>query len=148
MASSVANVDDLAYAVMRKCCPGPFTFLLDRSRNLPKLMHDKRKTVGIRIPECELIRAVVDGLGKPVATASVPGCVEDLVTRGGKLLPQFGYQVSESFGHGIELILDLGEESPAAESTILSLLDGRIELVRQGLGDASSLGFGGQGDSP
>lgn len=142
MASSVSNVDDFAYSHMRRCCPGPFTFLLDRSKNFPRLMKDKRRTVGIRIPDSPLIQAVIELFGKPIATTGVPPCIEEGEDRQ-KQLPRFGYQVHEVFGHAVDLTLDLGEESPAGESTIVSLVDGMIEVVREGMGALSCLGFVG-----
>lgn len=141
MASSVANVDDFAFSYMRKCCPGPFTFLLDRSKNLPRLMKDKRRTVGIRIPDCTLILSVLHQFGKPLATTGVPPCMDDIASVGDKISAKFGYQVQESFGHAIDLILDLGEESLGAESTIVSLVDGRLEIVREGVGSLAQLGL-------
>lgn len=133
MASTVANVDNFAFAHLRKACPGPYTFLLDRSRNFPRLMKDNRRTVGIRIPDCPLALAIVEHYGQPLATTSVPPCTED-PRDGIKVPPKFGWQVAESFGHAVDLILDLGDESPAGESTVVSLTDGQIELIRPGLG--------------
>ena len=133
MTSTVANVDNFAFAYMRKVCPGPYTFLLDRSRNLPRLMKDKRRTVGVRIPNCPLALAIVEHFGRPLATTSVPPCADD-PRDGSKIPPQFGWQVFEAFGQRLDLVLDLGEELPGGESTIISLVDGQVELVRQGIG--------------
>lgn len=133
MASTVASVDNFAFSYMRRVCPGPYTLLLARSRNLPRLLKDKRRTVGIRIPACPLALAIVEYHGKPLATTSVPSC-GGASTLDGNLPPKFGWQVHEVFGHAIDLTLDLGEESPAGESTIISLVDGRFEVIRQGLG--------------
>lgn len=133
MTATVANVDNFAFAYMRKVCPGPYTFLLDRSRNLPRLMKDKRRTVGVRIPSCPLALAIVENFGRPLATTSVPPCADD-PRDGSKITPKFGWQVFEAFGQRLDLVLDLGDESPGGESTIISLVDGQVELVRQGIG--------------
>src|SRR6516165_2143378 len=70
-----AIVDNQVYRVLRRFLPGPYTFILPATREVPKLVQMKRKTVGIRVPDCETTRALARGLGRPVVstTAVQPG---------------------------------------------------------------------------
>jgi len=127
MASTVANIDQPAFRLLRKMWPGPYTVILPRNRNLPKQLKDKRKVVGVRIPSNNMVRELVEKLGRPIATTSVPELSQGLT-------PQFGYQVFEAFGHGLDLILDLGTEVPGVESTVVDLSEGGLEIIREGAG--------------
>ncbi len=133
MATQVANIDHSAYRFLKKAWPGPYTVLLTRSRSLPRQIKDKRPIVGVRIPDSPLVLALVDYYGKPLATTSVP------VVHGEVL--RAGYQVAEQFGHGLDLVLDLGQEMVGAESTIIDLSSGAPLLVRLGDGDPVLFGL-------
>ncbi len=128
MVSGIANVDNTVYPFLKRIWPGPFTMILERSRNLPKLIEDKRRVVGVRIPDSRLVLGLIQAYGKPLLTTSVPE-QED----GGSAT--FGYQIEEQFGHLIDLILDLGLEVPRRESTIIDFSAGTPELIREGVGD-------------
>jgi tRNA threonylcarbamoyl adenosine modification protein (Sua5/YciO/YrdC/YwlC family) len=138
MASEYVTIDNGAYRLLKRAWPGPFTVLLPATRAFPRQLKDKRRVVGIRIPASPLIAAVVDKLGRPLATTSVPplpphagGDAE------GTVRARFGYEVMEAFGHGVDLVLDLGTELPGLESTIVDLTSGVPEIVRRGAGDLS-----------
>ncbi len=137
MASEYVNIDSVAYRLLKKAWPGAFTVLLTANRNFPRQLKDKRRVVGMRIPACPLVLAIVEKLGRPLATTGVPPLRE------GELPPHFGYEVHESFGHGVELVLDLGNELKGLESTIIDLTSGAPELVRRGAGDPSLFDIGG-----
>lgn len=94
------------------------------------MLKDRRKTVGIRIPDSKLMLALVEVFGKPLATTSVPNL------RNGEP-PKMGYQVVEEFGHGIDLVLDLGEEVSGLDSTIIDCTTEPYTLIRTGVGDPS-----------
>ena len=127
MAAEYVNIDNTAYRYLRKAWPGPYTVLLAATRSFPRQLKDKRRVVGIRIPNCPLMLAVVERLGRPLATTSVPDVGDQKL--------HFGYEVFEAFGHGVDLVLDLGQELSAQESTIVDLTSGAPELVRLGAGD-------------
>jgi len=137
MVSEYAIVENAVYRVLKKAWPGPYTVLLPSSKSLPKQLHDKRKIVGIRIPQNPLLLAIIEKLGKPLATTSVPNISAhdsegNLVDRS----PHFGYEVFENFGHALDIVLDLGEEVLGMESTIIDLSeDGVTEIIRLGVGD-------------
>lgn len=134
MASTIVNIDNSIYRILKKILPGPYTLLLERHVSLPKIIHDKRKEVGLRIPDSELVLAIANALGKPLAASTVPSSTEN------GPLPGFGWEVAEQFGHGLNMVVDLGEESPKMQTTIVDLVSGVPELVRQGAGDFSVFG--------
>lgn len=131
MAAEYANIDGVAYRLLKKAWPGPYTVLLTANKNFPRQLKDKRRVVGIRIPDCKMLLTLVEKLGRPLATTSIPpvkaGEFEDP--------PHFGYQVQEAFGHAIDIVLDLGDERLGLESTIVDLTSGGPEIVRRGVGD-------------
>lgn len=127
MAAEYSYVENWAYRQMRRALPGPFTLLLKPNRNLEKVTHDKRKTVGIRIPHCPMLLELVKSLGAPLANTSVPE---------GREVIRMGWQVAEELGHCLDLILDLGEEVSGLQSTIIDFTSGHARLVRQGMGNA------------
>ena len=134
MASTMTNIDGGSYSLLRKLLPGAYTVILKSARALPKLMKDKREKVGIRIPNEPITLSIIERYEKPLAATSVPR------GREGELL-QMGYQIYEEFGHAVSIVVDLGLELPATESTILDCSGDDIELIRQGAGSVDILGF-------
>lgn len=130
MASGVGNIDHQMYRILKKAWPGPYTFIVKRNRSLPRQIKDKRQVVGIRIPDSPLILDLVDRFGAPLATTSVP-----LKSDGSSY--NMGYEIFNDFGHGIDLLLDLGEEVTGTESTIIDFSEGYPQLIREGDGDIS-----------
>ncbi len=133
MAAEYAAIDGSAYRLLKKAWPGPYTILLTANKNFPRQLKDKRRVVGLRIPACPLVLALVAKLGRPLATTSIPPIKEGDF----EVNPHFGYQVFEAFGHALDLVLDLGDERPGLESTIVDLTSGAPEIVRRGIGDPS-----------
>ncbi len=131
MAANIANIDQTAYRILKKALPGPYTFILERHRLLPKQLDDKRKVVGVRIPDAELVLAIVAAFEFPMVVTSIPHTLTD-GTAVGPL--HFGYEILDHFGHALDLILDLGDEIPAQETTVIDLSEGSPVVVRQGLG--------------
>ena len=139
MASEYGNIEHSAYRVLRKALPGPYTILLERNRSLPRQIKDKRKVVGIRIPNHELVLAIVKQFGRPIATTSVP-FVTAFSSDGELEAPRFGYQIVEAFGHALDMIMDLGGEVLGVETTIVDLTEGNSSVIRVGAGDPSLFG--------
>ena len=133
MAATVGNIDNNQYRLLKNCWPGPYTVILTRHKSLARQIKDKRPVVGIKVPESPLVRELVIRFGKPLATTSIP------LTASGEAV-KMGYEVFEEFGHGIDLVLDLGEELPALESTIVDFTEGEPEVVRVGVGDPKLFG--------
>lgn len=128
MASKVGHLDHQLYRILKRVWPGPFTVIVKRNRTLPRQIKDKRHLVGIRIPDCNLIRSLVTEFGFPLATTSVP-----LKPTGEPY--RLGYEIYEEFSHGLDLLLDLGEELSGQESTIVDCSEDEIRIVREGFGD-------------
>ena len=123
--------------------PGPYTVILERHPTLARQIKDKRREVGLRIPREPLIRAVIEALGKPLAASTLP--IHEpgvgLDDRFGSDHPKFGSQVMDIWGHAIEMVVDLGDESIGQETTIIDLTEGVPRLVRLGAGDPAVFGL-------
>jgi tRNA threonylcarbamoyl adenosine modification protein (Sua5/YciO/YrdC/YwlC family) len=135
MASEYAMIDHHVYRSLKKAWPGPFTVILTRSRNLPKQIKDKRPVVGIRIPKSPLLLALIEAFARPLASTSIPQKEYD-----GRPVTM-GWQLQEIYGHAIDLVLDLGQELPGLESTVIDFSDDEPILVRKGVGDPSLFGI-------
>ena len=124
-----ARVSNWAYKVMRRLVPGPYTFVLPATRLTPEIAMTKQKTVGIRVPDAAIPLALVERLGHPLLTTSA--------TWGGETLldPR---DIKSFLGHGLELIIDGGYQLNEP-STVLSLLDDRVEVLREGKGPVEGL---------
>ena len=129
--SKYAVIDDHAYRLLRRVLPGPYTFVLKATREVPKILHTSdRRTVGIRVPDSAIVVEVVRALGRPVisTTAHKPGD-EHMVIDARDIEPTFP---------GVGLVLDggLGGRSP---TTVVDLSHGTIDIVREGAGPIDRL---------
>jgi tRNA threonylcarbamoyl adenosine modification protein (Sua5/YciO/YrdC/YwlC family) len=128
MASEYGNIEHSAYRMLKRAWPGPFTVLLQRNRSLARQIKDKRRIVGIRIPQNRMLLALIERFSKPLASTTAPGV-------DGMTPIKFGYEVMDRLGHGIDLILDLGYEVSGAETSVVDLTEGYPQLIRRGEGD-------------
>ena len=126
--SRYAKVSNYAYKTMRRLLPGPYTFVLEGSREVPKMMLTPRKTAGIRVPDHALCLAMVQGLGNPILTTSA-------ATPAGDLLRE-PWLVEDQFGKQLDLVID-GGQVPGEPSSVISLIDDDPVVIRQGAGDVS-----------
>jgi tRNA threonylcarbamoyl adenosine modification protein (Sua5/YciO/YrdC/YwlC family) len=135
MCSSLKNVNDyghvsnMAYRIMRKALPGPFTFVLSASKLVPKIMITKQKTVGIRVPANNICLELIEELGNPILTTSA------ILDKEGDPLSE-AYEFDELLGNMIDLVIDGGMVFPDP-STIVSFTGEEPEILRQGKGDVS-----------
>lgn len=135
MCASLANIShyghvgNSAYRVMRKCLPGPYTFVLPGSKLVPKIMLTRQKTVGIRVPDHPICLALIEALGNPILNTSAQREEDGAGVRS-------ALDVEECFGRQVDLIIDGGESVPAP-STVISLLEDTPLVLRQGKGDSS-----------
>lgn len=116
------------FKVMKKALPGPFTFVLGASSKVPKLLNNKKTTVGIRIPDHNIPRAIVKELGNPILTTSILD--EDKVIEY-STDPEL---IFERFRNQVDIVIDGGYGNNVA-STIVNCENDEFEIVRQGLGD-------------
>jgi len=128
--STYARVDNWAYRLLKSLTPGPYTFVLPATREVPKrLQNPKRRTIGLRVPDHILVHAMLEELGEPImsSTLSLP---DDNMPLTDPL------EIEERIGHQIEAIVDCG---PAGiePTTVLDLSSGSVEVLRVGKGDVS-----------
>jgi len=127
--SEYAKVTDYAYKTMKRLLPGAYTFILEASRLVPKIILPKRSTTGIRVPDNQICLALVKELGQPIISTSVK-------TEQGETLGDPSV-IKEYFGKTVDLIIDSGIIMPQP-SSVISLVDDNIEVIRIGKGDISA----------
>jgi tRNA threonylcarbamoyl adenosine modification protein (Sua5/YciO/YrdC/YwlC family) len=120
--SQYAKVSNYAYKTMKSLLPGPYTFILEGTKLVPKIMLTKRKTVGIRVPDNTICLAIVERLGRPVISTSA-----------GHDDPQ---GIQDAYGPFLDLIIDGGIIFPSP-SSVVSLINDVPEVIREGKGDVS-----------
>jgi tRNA threonylcarbamoyl adenosine modification protein (Sua5/YciO/YrdC/YwlC family) len=117
------------YKIMKKCLPGPFTFILEGNNQLPKLLKNKKKTVGIRVPNSPIVRELVMGLGMPLLSTSIKNLEDDDIIE----YPTDPYEIHEQYEHMVDLVID-GGFGGNIPSTIVDCTGDEPELIREGLG--------------
>ncbi|MBN1547034.1 MAG: threonylcarbamoyl-AMP synthase [Syntrophaceae bacterium] len=127
--SQYAQVSDFAYKVMKRLLPGPYTFVLKASRLVPKAIIPKRQTTGIRVPDNRICMALVLELGRPIISTSVKDDDGEVMTD-----PE---AIEKKFHHVVDIVLD-GGISSATPSSVLSLVDDVVEIIRIGKGDVTA----------
>jgi tRNA threonylcarbamoyl adenosine modification protein (Sua5/YciO/YrdC/YwlC family) len=127
-----AYVPTSAFRVLRRVTPGPYTFVLRAGKQVPKILLQKRPTVGVRIPDSAVALGLVRELGRPLLSTSVPQGDEDFFTD-----PQV---IAETFRHDIDLILDAGILANEP-STIIDLSGPAPVLLRVGAGATEPFGL-------
>lgn len=115
------------YKLMKRNLPGPFTFILEANSNVPKLLKRKKKNVGIRIPDNNIIRAIVRELGNPILTTSIHS-VDRVIEYDTD--PEL---IHEAMDHLVDLVID-GGYGNNIPSTVVDCTGDEIEIIRQGLG--------------
>lgn len=123
--SRYAVVSNYAYKTLKRLLPGPYTFILPGSREVPKIMLTKRKTVGIRVPDHPICQAIVEALGHPIITTSA-------VDAEGAPFRQ-AWEIDEALGKQLTLVVD-GGPVPGVNSSVVSLVDDEPEVLREGAG--------------
>jgi len=130
--SYFARVDTPAYKIMKRCLPGPYTFILPATREAPKILLTKQQTVGLRVPDHPVCRMLLKELGRPVLSTSV-------TDRNGEALTD-PEEIEAVWHHEIAVILDSGVLLPVP-STVVDLTDSSNPVVlRLGKGDPALIG--------
>ncbi|WP_328532089.1 L-threonylcarbamoyladenylate synthase [Nocardioides sp. NBC_00368] len=127
---TMVHVDNSAFRAIKHATPGPYTFILPATPEVPRrLMHPKKKTVGVRIPDHAVVQALLEELGEPLlsSTLILPGESEPEV---------FGWNVKEALDHQVDIVIEAGE-TPAEPTTVIDWSDGQPEVIREGAGDVS-----------
>jgi tRNA threonylcarbamoyl adenosine modification protein (Sua5/YciO/YrdC/YwlC family) len=129
-----AKVHNSSFRLMKSATPGPYTFLLVATRDVPKrLQHPKRKTIGVRVPDNRIILDVLEELGEPMLSTSLilPGDNDPMTD------PE---EIADKLCGQIDLVIDGGACGMGA-TTVVDLADGQAVLVREGMGDISAVGL-------
>jgi len=117
---------------MKRTLPGPFTYILPASPEVPRLFKNKKKTVGIRVPACDIAREIVLRLGNPIVATSVRDDDEVIEYTTDPSL------VHERYHNLVDMVIDGGTGSNVA-STVLDCTGAEMEIIREGAGDISLL---------
>jgi len=120
--SLYAQVSNFAYRIMKRALPGPYTFILEGTKLVPKLMLTNRRSVGIRVPENKICLDIVKGLGRPIVSTSVQLAEPSLI--------------HDTYSPLLDLVIDGGVIS-YEPSTVVSLIDDNLEIIRKGKGDVN-----------
>ncbi|HJP31363.1 MAG: L-threonylcarbamoyladenylate synthase [Candidatus Latescibacteria bacterium] len=128
--SNYAQVSNFAYRILRRLLPGAYTFVLPATKETPKLLRSRQKTVGIRIPDHTVSTGLVTQLGRPLLSTSANRSDQDTITD--------PFTLEEELGNEVDLILECGE-LPVLPSSVVSLIGDEIEILREGSGDLSLL---------
>ena len=127
--ATYAKVDNQRFRLLKATTPGPFTFILQATHEVPRrLQHPRRKTIGIRVPDNAIARALLTELGEPImsCTLSLPGDEWPLAD------PE---EIRERLNNEVDLLID-GGPCQREPTTVLDLTGDAPELIREGLGDA------------
>jgi len=126
-----ARVENWAYRLIKSMTPGPYTFILPATREVPKrLQNPKRRTIGLRVPDHPLVHAMLESLGEPImsSTLSLP---DDMMPLTDPMV------IEERIGHEIDAIVDAGPTG-LEPTSVLDMTDGVVKVLRVGRGDVSA----------
>jgi tRNA threonylcarbamoyl adenosine modification protein (Sua5/YciO/YrdC/YwlC family) len=123
--SEYAKIDNATFKVLKSALPGPFTFILNGMNCLPKLFK-ARKEVGVRIPDNAIVKMILEELGRPLMSASVPKNEEGDY----EIFPDV---LEKQYGFLADVVID-GGEGGTEPSTVIDCTDGEMRVVRQGKG--------------
>jgi len=126
--SLYAKIENRKYRLIKAHTPGPYTFILPATRQVPRrLQHPKRKTIGLRIPDSNIVRALLAELGEPIMSST-------LILPGQTLPMSDPVEIREKLEHAVDLVVD-GGFCGVDPTTVVSWLDDVPEVVRAGCGD-------------
>jgi tRNA threonylcarbamoyl adenosine modification protein (Sua5/YciO/YrdC/YwlC family) len=123
------HIDNSAFRAIKAATPGPYTFILPATGEVPRqLMHPKKRTVGVRIPDHVVVSALLEELGEPILTST-------LILPGEEEARTHGWEIKEELDHQVDVVVEAGETS-GEPTTVVDWSDGYPEIVRVGAGDA------------
>jgi tRNA threonylcarbamoyl adenosine modification protein (Sua5/YciO/YrdC/YwlC family) len=130
--SLYARTDNWAYRLIKSLTPGPYTFILQATREVPKrLQYPRRKTIGIRVPDNAIVQAILGALGEPImsSTLTLPGDDTPLTDVD---------EIEARIGRQIDLIVE-GGTTGVEPTSVIDLSEGSINILRKGRGDTTAL---------
>jgi tRNA threonylcarbamoyl adenosine modification protein (Sua5/YciO/YrdC/YwlC family) len=126
----LVHIDNAVFRAIKAATPGPYTFILPATSEVPrKLLHPKKRTVGVRIPEHRLAQAILAEVGEPIVTTTLllPGDEEPMTE---------GWEIKERLDHQVEAVIDSGDAG-REPTTVVDFSGGAPEIVRKGAGDTT-----------
>ncbi len=128
--SNYAKIDNRDYRLLKNLTPGPFTFIHKATKQVPRrLMHAKRKTIGIRVPDNNIVRALLQELGEPIMSTT-------LILPGDEMPLTDPYEMRDLLDHHVDLIID-GGYCGFEPTTVVVMTEEVPQVVREGKGDAA-----------
>ena len=129
-----AKVDNTTFRLLKAATPGPYTFILNATSEVPRLLlHPKRRTIGLRVPDHQITLDLLEALGEPLLSVT-------LILPDDPLPLTDPEQIRDRLGKLVDLIID-GGACTVEPTTVISLLDGEAELLREGRGDPEPFGL-------
>ncbi len=125
-----AYISNQVFRIMKKVLPGPYTFILPASKEIPRFILESRKTIGVRLPDSPIAQTLVRELKRPILSSSVPEGKSSLFTD--------PHEIIQKFGHDVDLILNAGE-LPNFPSSVVDFTTDPPKVIREGAGDISLL---------
>ncbi|MDO6459445.1 L-threonylcarbamoyladenylate synthase [Granulosicoccaceae sp. 1_MG-2023] len=130
--ATYAKVDNSTYRMLKSLTPGPYTFILKATHEVPRrLQNPKRKTIGIRVPDNRIAQSLLDALGQPLMSST-------LILPGEDMPLNDPVDIDEAIGKQLDLIID-GGPCQLEPTTVLAFTDDAVEVVRHGAGDTAFL---------
>lgn len=132
--SHFAKVENTQYRLLKLGTPGPFTFILEATREVPRrVSHPSRKTIGIRVPDHRVARALIDAVGSPLLSTT-------LIPEGEDLPLNDAQDIFARYEHDLAAVVD-GGACPFEPTTVVDLTGAAPQVVRRGRGDPAKLGL-------
>jgi tRNA threonylcarbamoyl adenosine modification protein (Sua5/YciO/YrdC/YwlC family) len=123
-AARYAIIEDATFRMLKKYLPGPYTFILEATREVPKIVQSKRRTIGVRIPDHPVVQAIVHGMGKPImSTTAAPHGEAPYIDP---------HEIDDQFP-GLAMVLD-GGVGGSVPTTVIDLTAGYPQVIREGAG--------------
>ncbi len=132
--STFARVDNSQYRLLKLATPGPWTFILEATKEVPRrVSHPSRKTIGIRVPQNQVLLDLIDLVGAPLLSTT-------LIPEGETEALNEAHDILERYKYDLEAVID-GGPCPADFTTVIDMTGAKPEVVRRGLGDPQKLGI-------
>jgi tRNA threonylcarbamoyl adenosine modification protein (Sua5/YciO/YrdC/YwlC family) len=126
------NLPTNVFKIMKKNLPGPYTFILNANNNVPKILHTRKNTIGIRVPDHKIPRMIVQELGNPILNSSIKD--KDKIIE----YTTDPEDIYERYKHLADIVINSGSGGNIP-STILNCTEDEVEIVREGLGNINDL---------
>jgi tRNA threonylcarbamoyl adenosine modification protein (Sua5/YciO/YrdC/YwlC family) len=132
--SIYAKVNNAQFRLLKANTPGPYTFILEASREVPRrLQHAKRSTIGLRVPQHAVVQALLEALGAPLLSMTLQLPDDELPM-------SIAWEIRERLEHQIDLVID-SDTPQIGETTVVDLTGESPEILRQGIGNIEMLGI-------